>query len=63
MSGPKTPGAQAALPDSFDTQRGLVPTPLGKYQVRLKISLAAASRTESSLFAFFGVFVVCFSLV
>lgn len=37
MSGPKTPGAQAALPDSFDTQRGLVPTPLGKYQVRLKI--------------------------
>lgn len=30
---PSLPGSQASLPDHVETDRGLVPTPLGRYQV------------------------------
>lgn len=30
---PSLPGSQASLPDHVETDGGLVPTPLGRYQV------------------------------
>ena len=49
LHGLQTPAAQATVPDYVETERGLVPTPLGKYQVRLACAFGVLSSNQMTL--------------